>query len=569
MDSANPCNVCGSKDLNLIDGFYYCVECGTQDVTARETVIEQGALEDGTFAVTFKRKIQQIHDDNIEMSGEWYKWHAYNFILAGLADELIGLGAKPSFKMKLLWVWTRYIKIYQDKEELGLVKNVVETSDTNSKNEDQATAKPEYYPKVKDCFFRRTNYVTPLIILSIIYIALNIDKSDIQLSHLLTFLKEKRLSLYNIFKYLPKDIKVKNIPDWQLYMGDNKKQIIFSPHRIRIIALTLLKKLDLGYPVIPDIRRLIETYTTELCLPNDIRQLVYSLLHLYPCDFFNSRDKAKVTVFPDFEGVLMSYVLVALKMTFGLDDDYELRLSDTVEDVNKKENYLKCYICNFMETDRLFSFREWLNYIQFRKKILYQNCLLTDTEHYNDVDDYMYIEHVIKEEINSKISLEDEITLNILNKIPLDELDIIPKSCFEGSLTPMTTYSKVIAENHKETDVRVLISEDFSRYSLKYACEEINLVNMGRNMVLGVNRSNKKETGEEIEISFFEKANFEMVFIKNCENKNWMTTKPPSMDHVTIASASSDVKDSESDLGYDSHAENSNDKDLSTEKKLE
>ena len=53
------------------------------------------------------------------VSGEWYKWHAYNFIIQGLADELVDAGAKPTFKLKLLWIWTRYIKKYQNKDALG------------------------------------------------------------------------------------------------------------------------------------------------------------------------------------------------------------------------------------------------------------------------------------------------------------------------------------------------------------------------------------------------------------------------------------------------------------------
>lgn len=50
------------------------------------------------------------------VSGEWYKWHAYNFILAGLTDELIAAGAKPTVKNKILWIWTRYIKKHQAKQ---------------------------------------------------------------------------------------------------------------------------------------------------------------------------------------------------------------------------------------------------------------------------------------------------------------------------------------------------------------------------------------------------------------------------------------------------------------------
>lgn len=54
-----PCTVCGNKDLNLVDGFYYCSECGTQDMTIRETIIEGIELGDGKFQASTKKKINR------------------------------------------------------------------------------------------------------------------------------------------------------------------------------------------------------------------------------------------------------------------------------------------------------------------------------------------------------------------------------------------------------------------------------------------------------------------------------------------------------------------------------
>lgn len=64
--SDQPCNVCGSTDLNLIDGFYYCVECGTQDVNVRETVVEQTYLADGTLALTGGKKFSITVKDGLQ-----------------------------------------------------------------------------------------------------------------------------------------------------------------------------------------------------------------------------------------------------------------------------------------------------------------------------------------------------------------------------------------------------------------------------------------------------------------------------------------------------------------------
>lgn len=66
MESSDRCNVCGVSDMKLVDGFYYCNECGTQNTNVRETVLEERTLADGTFAHTAKRKIVQLKEDGIE-----------------------------------------------------------------------------------------------------------------------------------------------------------------------------------------------------------------------------------------------------------------------------------------------------------------------------------------------------------------------------------------------------------------------------------------------------------------------------------------------------------------------
>lgn len=62
----DPCTVCEGTELKLQDGFYYCVECGTQNTDVRETVVEQKALGDGTFAIATRRKIIRIHDSKVQ-----------------------------------------------------------------------------------------------------------------------------------------------------------------------------------------------------------------------------------------------------------------------------------------------------------------------------------------------------------------------------------------------------------------------------------------------------------------------------------------------------------------------
>lgn len=62
----DPCTVCGGTDLKLIDGFYYCMECNTQNTNVRETVVEQQILADGTIGVATRRKIVKLQDSKIQ-----------------------------------------------------------------------------------------------------------------------------------------------------------------------------------------------------------------------------------------------------------------------------------------------------------------------------------------------------------------------------------------------------------------------------------------------------------------------------------------------------------------------
>jgi TATA box-binding protein-associated factor RNA polymerase I subunit B len=41
---------------------------------------------------------------------EWTSWEYYNFILKGLVDELIGLGAQKAVKIVVLQLWAMYLK---------------------------------------------------------------------------------------------------------------------------------------------------------------------------------------------------------------------------------------------------------------------------------------------------------------------------------------------------------------------------------------------------------------------------------------------------------------------------
>ncbi|CAH0597615.1 unnamed protein product [Chrysodeixis includens] len=568
----DPCTVCEGTDLKLHDGFYYCVECGTQNTNVRETVVEQKALGDGTFAIASRRKIVKLHDSKVQMSGEWYKWHAFNFIIVGLADELVALGAKPTFKIKLLWIWTRYIKKYQKKNELGLsnknqeenqtlasfLQKEVSGSESEQKDDELDTEgkkKPRSKNIIVDGSKRDIRQVSRGLILSMLYLALNLDKSQIQLSHLYRFIKENRLNFSNLDRYVPEDIDLKSIGQWFNFLQSK----ICSMHKVRALSMSLLRKLNLGPPIVPDLKKMVDNILAELCLPHDLKPLIFSLMHYRPCDFLDLSNRAKehLVRVPDYEAVTMAYIIVAMKMCFGLDNNYEIKLSNVVNKINEERNLSKSHrIGKYSESSsRLFSFKEWCSYLQFRKIVLCKNCLFMSDQNYLDIDDYVYLEHMEELPVNKK-ELQDETAHDLISKIHVEHnVHVIPKHLFVPTLTPLTDYTDIIIEYTQDPDKRVLLSEDFTQYSLKYACEDLNLEdesNFNENIVKGVSENGKTVKADILGSIVVKKSKTKMVYVKNCENRNWMITNPPTIEHVTCDGPQNDSNDKESDLGYDS-----------------
>ncbi|CAH2234732.1 jg20959 [Pararge aegeria aegeria] len=510
-------------------------------------------LADGTYAVTDTKKITTILKDAVQMSGEWHKWHAYNFILASLTDELIALGAKPTVKIKVLWIWVRYIKKFQqkeepeatqfesnslngeDKEELSeedIDKEDIDEFDDYELNKTKKTKKKDPDKQQYDI-----NNITKGILLTILYVALNLDKSDIQLTHLFQFIREGRLSIYNCSKYVPKELSVKLIPNWQNF---NYSTTEYTIRTIRAYAMTLFKRLQLGVPLVPDLNKIIDNYIKELCLPEDFKDLVISLIALMPCDSLQMDNLSmKHYIYtPDYETLCMSYVLLALKTCFGLDCDYETKLSDAVDRINCEEDYLKSYKLGMYSepTDRLFSFREWYMFMQLRKMILSKYFLPMARQFNLHADDSVFMEH-LEERKKRKIRLSDDVTMDILNKIPLDETTVIPKSQFPVSLTPMSTYTEVILEYINDPDLKLRLCEDFTKYSLKYATRDLKLPGYNISseyLIAGVDDANKIINRCIVGTLTAKVGDPTLVLVRNCDNKNWLKTRPPKVKHVTI-----------------------------------
>ncbi|XP_041985242.1 uncharacterized protein LOC121737648 [Aricia agestis] len=574
--STNPCKVCGGTELNLVDGFYYCVECGTQDVNVRETIVEQSVLADGTFALSTHKRIT-IAKDGVEMSPEWYKWHAYNFILAGLTDELIALGAAPTVRSKVLWIWTRYVKKYQNKTEMGKTRAQENTINNNDKScfenndsqlfmmdEDEDEKKTEE-ESVKKKFDMTTINKTSLI--AILYIALNLDRSDIQLYHLFLFIKEGRLSINDCIKFIPVEINRKVIPNWHSFTACTS---IFTKRYVRQVAMNYFKHLKLGVPIVPNLTKMLDNLIRELCLPLDFKDFVLSLTYLMPCEHLqiDERSLKSLVRVPNYEEIIMSYLLLGIKICFGLDDEYEVKLSDEIDALNRKENHLKSYNLGFHPepSNRHFSFRDWYNFLCLRRTMISKYNIHLAQKLNLPVDDYELVEQAPRKS-NKKLELSFDVAMDILGKIKEENIPkVIKNDEFPPSLTPFATYLEVIGQFIQDPEMKLQLCEDFSQYSIKYALKSPELCYVNTHE-LGVSKSNKTINKYIVGLES-NPSNKQMVYVRNCENHNWLKTKPPTADHIKKVKNDSDAESDDEYVEKEEPIESEDAKETEIEEKM-
>ncbi|XP_063542076.1 uncharacterized protein LOC134750764 [Cydia strobilella] len=268
MGKGDPCGVCGETRMRLVDGFFYCVECGTQDTNVQETVVEHQALGDGTFAVARRSRYSVKIKEGVEMSPEWYKWHKYNFLLAGLTELLIELGAAPSVRMKVLWIWSRYIKMFQKKEAMGpaQVLKQLEVGSSSSEAEEQEEEAEEVGPRTAHAKSLRVDRVTNYMVVAILALALNFDRSPILVSQFMRFLRWRLLPVADKFRFVPAEVldKLRGRRMRQLTATSYDTTALMVFFHLPVMMCRVSRLLALGAPLTPDVDAALHAQLREL-----------------------------------------------------------------------------------------------------------------------------------------------------------------------------------------------------------------------------------------------------------------------------------------------------------------
>ncbi|XP_033207178.1 TATA box-binding protein-associated factor RNA polymerase I subunit B [Belonocnema kinseyi] len=460
MANAQTCEVCRGTSFEIIDGNFFCIKCFTQNDNIQENVRERF---DASTRIRFLGKMKQKSDKPVEIDG-WTSWELYNFILHGITNEAIELGASSAIKLTVLQLWATYLgrievaftstkkkcvpklarkfhrrdaeiiygRIKQSKKRkrrrgstsassmISSFQSAGSVSSRSSKKNIEKLLVAEYdkassandslssfsanqslvslqssfsqgsstrtrmmfnkgaieeKKKVKELskkvsYSERRRYkkhhittqykqgpqvITPMKLWVILYLALRIHGQNIHLSDMLRYGREGHLSYYKLDNLLPPEVSITKKDIKMLSQSTEMTHKGF-----RKVAAGVAQFLDVQLDL-PDFSTLIEQYCQELQLPRGILLYAEKLMALSPPNMIFDY---KSSCTPNYEGRAMAFIVVVLKILFGMDGITEYEISRVAEKINREASERGVLL------SRLFSFREWQRFIECRRSIL-------------------------------------------------------------------------------------------------------------------------------------------------------------------------------------------------------
>ncbi|CAH0554355.1 unnamed protein product [Brassicogethes aeneus] len=314
--------------------------------------------------------------------------------------------------------------------------------------------------------------ISPMKLYSLLYIGLLINKDDIQLGDLLRFINEGHISFDFYSDLFPEEYhdKVLNFNNHTV-----NKPYTNMGFRKQVAGLVILLGVQ-SYLTIPDLPRLCKRFCKELNLPGPINDCAVKLM----CKALPKMLFQKQGVFPNYEGRVLSIILVVLKLLFGLDGATE----------NEFSKYSK--LCNEKQPEKMFDVNHWLKYLGYRKFVIDEYHFPTQLNNNPEVvDSDLYLEYIstkpkqYSEDVKLIKYMEDyKELLTKLNNVQDDFFNPLEFPC---SLTPFKDYTEVLLKSFKLQNKdynRDLLSCNFSGDSIDFLLQPnnyLNLVNNGEN----------------------------------------------------------------------------------------
>lgn len=205
----------------------------------------------------------------------------------------------------------------------------------------------------------RVHVLNGRTLLCILYCALNICGSKIQLTDLLRFAIEGRISFYNNRLHLPEDFKDMKVPlshdehhTYRLVTYESiRKDISFFVQAIPDLTSSLMT---------PNLLELCSRYLRDMGLPLEILGCIERLINFNPPRFSIGGHKFYLQ---NYEGRAMAYIIFVLKLIFGLDGHREEEMSVSARNVNETLEKIGA-------ARKIFVYKDWMEFIEYRQAIL-------------------------------------------------------------------------------------------------------------------------------------------------------------------------------------------------------
>lgn len=190
----------------------------------------------------------------------------------------------------------------------------------------------------------------------ILYCALNICQSQIQLVDLLRMAREGHISFFNFIKHIPEHLT----EQLSLRKGHTFSINKYSSVQLQLpVFISLIPDLKTSLKV-PNIPQLVRRYLKDLSLPDDLGDYIERLINFMPPLNMKS-DYSKYL--PNFEGRAVAYIIFVLKLLFGIDGYREVEISKAAAKLNKK-------LEKHNIESSVFVYEEWRKFIAYRDIIL-------------------------------------------------------------------------------------------------------------------------------------------------------------------------------------------------------
>ncbi|XP_055852513.1 TATA box-binding protein-associated factor RNA polymerase I subunit B [Episyrphus balteatus] len=540
------CTICGEKDFHLKEGFYYCNECGTKSEQVRDIEVERAEDFDGPVKHKHQIKIKEKGTDKPELTS----WECYNYILRGMVEELIELGAKDELKPMVFQIWAAFLRnrevaffsrrhpelpklgIRYEKRDAAILYNhamnrqkakrerkengsnasgskrewkrrlkkldrsqyevsmsqsmcsqslMSQTSytDTSFNSSGSApsnraiqlkfssTARKQLKKKIpqahlkkhetdfnkslechnmslkfKELKFRdRTKELSLKLVYAILAVALNLIEDDIQLTDLLRFVSEGHTSTSNLQRFFPSDTSEsckEALSIYRLY----SKSTEFAAAQLRAQCAQVGKAINLNYFKTPDIFKIVQRYTTELCLPEEINNFIERLINLHP----PKMDWVGRGTSPPYESRAMAYIIFTLKLLFGIEGRKEKQLSRSARRINAELATM-----DLESSQELFVWDDWVEFMELRKVVLCKHNLAICKQFKQTPSREMYLQN-LEEKSQETINLSKDmvkkqrnmsaIFQHVLNSAGDKENNDVETLNFTPSFTPCHNYLK-------------------------------------------------------------------------------------------------------------------------------